>query len=317
MVNTPSFGNRMVLGAGLVLAGAIFSSSKAVIIKLAYAFDINAVSLLSLRMLYSFPVFLVIGIWAYLRYRPGLSDKEWGQLILVGLLGYYLAALFDFIGLQYITAGLERLIVFAYPTLVLLITRIIWNRSITQIQWAALILTYLGIFLAMFGDIEIPDPTALYLGAFWVFLCAFAYALHLIGSEFLLPKMGVAVFSSWAMVFASIGVFVHAWFNAETVQIFNHPKEVYQLAGLLAVITTVLPPYLMSAGISRLGVGNAAILGSVGPVSTLILAWWFLDESLSPLQMAGASVVMIGVFIIGAQKRRQASSAEKKKFGTD
>ena len=117
--------------------------------------------------------------------------------------------------------------------------------------------------------------------------------------------------------FASIGVFVHAWFNADTVQIFNHPTEVYQLTGLLALITTILPPYLMSAGISRLGVGNAAILGSVGPVSTLILAWWFLDESLSPLQMAGAAVVLIGVFIIGAQKRKRVSGALKKNSRTD
>lgn len=288
----------------MVLIGAIFSSSKAVIIKLAYGFDINAVSLLTLRMIISLPVFLVLGIWAMNRKPIPLRVADWGQLFVVGLLGYYLAALFDFIGLQYITAGLERLILFSYPALVLLLARAIWKRPISVNQWIALGLTYFGILLALNGNIVIPEPSILWTGAFWVFLCALAFALHLLGSQHLIPRMGVMMFSSWAMVFASLGVFTHALVNSESVQLLGHPTEVYQLSGLLAVITTILPPYLMSGGIQRLGVGNAAILGSIGPVSTLILAWWLLNETLSFQQIIGAAIVLAGVLLIGSQRRK-------------
>lgn len=304
MVNFSRRPSSLVLGAWMVLMGAIFSSSKAVIIKLAYEFHINAVSLLTMRMIISLPVFLILGVWALNRKPVKLRIADWGQLFVVGLLGYYLAALFDFIGLQYITAGLERLIVFAYPTLVVLLARMIWKRPISVRQWLALGLTYFGILLALNGNIVIPEPSILWTGAFWVFLCALAYALHLLGSEFLIPKMGVMMFSSWAMVFASLGVFTHAWVNSESVQLLGHPTEVYQLSGLLAVITTILPPYLMSGGIQRLGVGNAAILGSVGPVSTLILAWWLLKEALSFQQIIGAAIVLAGVLLIGSQRRK-------------
>lgn len=294
----------MVLGAWMVLLAAIFSSSKAVIIKLAYEFEINAVSLLTLRMMISLPVFLGIGIWALTRSEKTLRLKDWAQLFLVGLLGYYLAALFDFIGLQYITAGLERLILFSYPALVVLLARLFWKRKISIQQWMALGLTYLGIALALNGNIVIPEASILWTGAFWVFLCALAFSLHLLGSELLIPRMGVMMFSSWAMVFASLGVFTHALVNAESVQLVGHPIEVYQLSGLLAVVTTIIPPYLMSAGIQRLGVGNAAILGSVGPISTLVLAWWLLGETLSLQQMIGAAIVLAGVFLIGAQRSK-------------
>lgn len=305
MTDTSQKSSGLVLGAWMVLLGAVFSSSKAVIIKLAYEFDINAVSLLTLRMIISLPVFLILGVWALNRKPIKLRIADWGQLFVVGLLGYYLAALFDFIGLQYITAGLERLIVFAYPTLVVLLARMIWKRPISLNQWIALGLTYFGILLALNGNIVIPEPSILWTGAFWVFLCALAYALHLLGSEFLIPKMGVMMFSSWAMIFASLGVFTHAFVNAGSVQLFGHPTEVYQLSGLLAVITTILPPYLMSGGIARLGVGNAAILGSIGPISTLILAWWLLKETLSVQQIIGAAIVLAGVLLIGSQRRKE------------
>lgn len=305
MTNSSRKPSALALGVWMVLIGAIFSSSKAVIIKLAYEFHINAVSLLTLRMIISLPVFLVLGIWALKRKPMKLRVSDWGQLFVVGLLGYYLAALFDFIGLQYITAGLERLILFSYPALVLLLARVIWKRPISVKQWIALGLTYFGILLALNGNIVIPEPSILWTGAFWVFLCALAFALHLLGSQHLIPRMGVMMFSSWAMVFASLGVFAHAFVNSDTVQLFGHPTEVYQLSGLLAVITTILPPYLMSGGIQRLGVGNAAILGSVGPVSTLILAWWLLEEKLSFQQIIGAVIVLSGVLLIGSQRSKK------------
>ena len=304
MVNSNLRGGT-VLGAWLVLLGAICSSSKAVIIKLAYESGINAVSLLTLRMMVALPFFLLLGIRAWGR-KPGrLSCRDWMLIALVGLLGYYLASLFDFIGLSYITAGLERLILFAYPTLVVLLARIFWQRPISPRQWVALGLTYAGIALALNGDLIIPEPMVLWTGALWVFLAALAYSLHLLGSERLLPRMGVMMFSSWAMVAASIGVFIHAGVNYQEVQLTGFPAELYGLVVLLAVITTILPPYLMSAGIQRLGAGNAAILGSIGPVSTLVLAWWLLEEHLSPIQILGAGIVLAGVVLIGYRGKRQ------------
>ncbi len=298
-----SFSPGILTGVLMVLLGSIFSSAKAVIVKLAYVHDIDAISLLTLRMLIAMPVFLTMGIWAWRRSHYRLRIRDWAQLILVGLLGYYLASMFDFIGLQYITAGLERLIVFAYPTLVVILAWIIWKKPIGFNQRIALVLTYCGILLALSGDVVIPDPSMLWKGAFWVFLCALAYALHLLGSERLIPRLGVMMFSSWAMLAAALGVFTHALIQHESVKLLGHPTPLYQLAFLLAVITTIIPPYFMSAGIQRLGAGNAAILGSIGPVSTLILAWWLLGERLSHMQLLGAAIVLVGVAMIGYRKR--------------
>lgn len=293
------------IGVALVLAGSIFSSSKAVIIKLAYQHGIDATSLLTLRMLIALPFFLGLAFWSWQRTTVRPTAKEWASLAVVGCLGYYLASLFDFIGLEYITAGLERLIVFAYPTLVVLLGWVIWKRKISAVQWLALLLTYSGILLALTGDVVIPEPRILWTGAFWVFLCALAYALHLLGSEWMLPRLGVMLFSSLAMLFAAAGVLLHALLQAKPVVLTGWPVELYQLATLLTVITTILPPYLMSAGIQRMGAGNAAILGSIGPVSTLVLAWWFLGERLSGVQLAGAAIVLLGVGLVSYAGRRR------------
>ncbi len=300
-------------GVALVLAGSIFSSSKAVIIKLAYRHGIDASSLLTLRMLIALPFFLGLAFWSWQRTTVRPTPKEWGSLAVVGCLGYYLASLFDFIGLEYITAGLERLIVFAYPTLVVLLGWVIWRRKISAVQWLALVLTYAGILLALTGDVVIPEQRILWTGAFWVFLCALAYALHLLGSEWMLPRLGVMLFSSLAMLFAAAGVLLHALLQPNPVVLTGWPSELYQLAALLTVITTILPPYLMSAGIQRMGAGNAAILGSIGPVSTLVLAWWFLEEKLSVLQLAGAAIVLLGVGLVSyaGRKRKQSPDSEK------
>ncbi|MDP5172377.1 MAG: DMT family transporter [Bacteroidia bacterium] len=305
MIKNARLPSEAWFGVTLVLLGSIFSSTKAVIIKLAYVYEINAVSLLTLRMIIALPFFLAMGIWSWRRQKVAIRPKDWALLALVGMLGYYLASLFDFIGLQYITAGLERLIVFAYPTLVVLLGALIWRRSISARQWVALVLTYCGILLALSGDVVVPEASLLWKGAFWVFLCALAYALHLLGSEQLIPRMGVMMFSSWAMLAATLGVFVHASVMADAVQLTGYPPRLYQLAILLSVITTILPPYLMSAGIQRLGAGNAAILGSIGPVSTLVLAWWLLEEHLSGVQMIGAAIVLAGVGLVSYRKRKK------------
>ncbi len=187
-------------------------SSKAVMVKLAYRHEIDSVSLLALRMLFSLPFYLVI---AYRSERKGrsrgqkLTRKQWLGVGLYGILGYYLASLLDFIGLQYVTAGLERLILFVYPTLVLILSALFLGKKIKRIQYLAVLVTYVGISLALIESLRIGEEQHLLLGSVLIFSCAIAFAIYLIGSGRLLPYLGTWRYTSLAMTAAAIAVLTH------------------------------------------------------------------------------------------------------------
>ncbi|MFK7935771.1 MAG: DMT family transporter [Saprospiraceae bacterium] len=300
--------SQELFAAGIVFIGAISFSTKAVIVKLAYRYGIDSLSLLTLRMLFSLPFFLVIG-YLYQRWRKPnqntsvkISRKDWKSIIGLGLAGYYLASYFDFEGLQYITASLERLILFVYPTLVVLISALFFRKKITRPQLFALVLTYIGIGCAFIDKTAAGQSENLTLGAIFVFGSALSYAIYLVGSGQLIPRLGSIRYTSYVMTVACLAVISH---NAVLyqLQVFTFPWEVYALALLMAVIATVLPSFLVSEGIRVIGSSNASIIGSVGPISTIILAYIFLDEQLGWLQIAGTVLVIGGVLIIALQKK--------------
>lgn len=295
----------MILGAALVFLGAILFSTKAVIVKLAYRYEVDSISLLALRMLFSLPFFLLVAALSGRRKKQqglALSPKDWLRILFLGVMGYYLASLLDFLGLQYITASLERLILFVYPTLVLLIGAVVYREPVTRRQLGALLLTYLGITIAFSEGLSMSESKNFSLGAGMIFFGALAYAVYIVGSGRLLPRIGTLRFTSLAMTASAAAILVHHGI-AYRWQLFGFPPPVYVLSILMALIATVIPSFMISEGIRNIGSGNASIIGSIGPISTIVLAYIFLGERLGWLQWAGTVFVITGVLVITLQRR--------------
>jgi len=294
-----------VWGILICLLGAICFSTKAILVKLAYRdTQVDAVSLLALRMIFSLPFFLVsAGVSSSKQSNVKFTGKQWTYIALIGCLGYYISSLLDFLGLQYVTAGIERLILFIYPTLVLLMNSLFFKQKIKPIQWLAVIITYVGLSLAFFSEVNfvsVHGDNFLW-GSFLIFVCAFTYAAYIVGSGKLIPVVGPVKFYSYAMSFACAGVLLH-FFITSNQSLLEFPSRVYVYSLLMATLSTVIPSYLVSLGIKRIGSDNAAIVGSIGPVSTILLAYFFLAESISFLQIAGTALILFGVLLISRGK---------------
>lgn len=296
----------LIGGILICLAGAICFSTKAIFVKLAYRdTDISAVPLLALRMIFSLPFFVISAFFSSRQTgNIKFTASQWYFIALMGCLGYYVSSLLDFIGLQYVSAGIERLILFIYPTLVLIISSIIWKAPVNRYQWLAVGITYVGLFLAFTGEINLEQVYSddFYFGSMMIFACALTYALYLVGSGRMIPVVGAAKFNSYAMSFACLAVLLHYFFTSDQ-SLFELPTLVYVYSISMALLSTVIPSYLITEGIKRIGSENASIVGSIGPVSTIAQANIFLNEPVFPLQIAGTALVLAGVLLIGKKKR--------------
>lgn len=217
-------------------------------------------------------------------------------IIGLGVVGYYLASLFDFIGLQFIKASLERIILFVYPTIVLLISRIFFKKLITKRQMLAIGLTYLGVVLAFSLEFSL-EGKGLFIGGGLIFLSAITYASYIAGSGWLIPKIGATVFTSYAMIVSCLCVLVH-YSLVGNFDLMNYPMEVYGLGFAMAVLSTVIPSYLVSYSIKMIGAPSFAIVASFGPISTILLASYFLGETMHWAQWVGTILVLVGVFFV-------------------
>jgi drug/metabolite transporter (DMT)-like permease len=229
--------------------------------------------------------------------NKSVKKKHWLWMLAMGIIGYYLASLFDFWGLNYVTAGTERLILFLYPSLVLIISALFLKKKILKIQYIALLVTYLGIVCTFIPNLKMGLGSNLLFGSFLIFLSALTYAIYLIGSGELIPKFGIIRFTCYAMITSTIVVLIHH-VAAGNGSLFNYPNEVYYLSITMAVMCTVIPSFLISGGIKKVGSGNASIIGSVGPIATIIMANIFLGEILNHWQIAGTLIVLGGVLMI-------------------
>jgi len=261
------------------------------------------VTLLALRMVFSAPLFAVLAWWA--SRAPGvepLSGPDLRAVAALGFVGYYLASYFDFLGLQYVTAALERLLLFVHPTFVLLISAVLFKRRITQRDLVAVGLSYVGIGV-VFGHDVATQPGNVVLGSFWVLMSALFYASYLIGSGRLVGRVGSLRFASYAGLVSCAAVVAHYLLTRDPALIFTQPAAVYGLSLLMAAVSTVLPIVLTSEGIRRIGASHSSIIASIGPVATIFLGAWFLGEAITPLQLVGAALVMAGVLTISLQKK--------------
>lgn len=294
------------LGFWLAIGAAFGFSAKAIFVKLAYLVPaaggglspVDAVTLLALRMAFAAPAFGV----AALRTRGAstLSVRQWIALVVVGLAGYYGASILDFWGLMFISAGLERLILFTYPTLTVLLGVVFFAKQLTRREILALVLTYAGIAAAFAHDLNLAsDSSAVWTGAALVFASSLSYAVYLAGGGQLIARLGSGRFTALAMAVATGATFLHYLVARPWDEVLRQPWQIYALAAGMALVSTVIPVFMQSAAIKAIGAGRASMVGMVGPLLTILLGWLLLDESVSAWQLAGLGLVVFGVVLIG------------------
>ena len=285
---------------GLLCAvlAAVGFSFKAILVKLAYRYGVDAETLLALRMACSLPFFLGMAWIGVGRSASALTPRDGAWLFGLGLLGYYLASYLDFLGLRYIGAGLERLILFVYPTLVVLLSALWLGQPLTRRVLGALALCYAGIALAVAHDLRLAGSARdLALGGSLVFGSALSYALYLLGSGRVVGRLGALRVTALASLIAC-GLAIGQFLLLRPLAALAQPGPVYGLALAMALFSTVLPVWAVSEAIRRLGPGPVALTGSLGPIVTLLLAWLLLDEALGVAQLAGAALVIVGITVM-------------------
>lgn len=246
------------------------------------------------------PFFLAVSVWKVNGSQANLSTRDWLTVISLSLIGYYVGSLLDFWVLYYIPASLERLILFLYPALVLLLSAWLLRRPIRTYEVAALVVCYAGIAVVLLKGISL-NSVHLSLGAALVFGSALTYAIYLIGSASIISRIGSVRFTAYSMTVTSIAIVLHFLFTHDMASL-KQPSAVYVLAIAMALLSTVLPAFFVSEALNRIGAKKTSIIGSVGPVSTLLLGVIFLNETITAMQLLGTGLVIAGVLWISLHK---------------
>ena len=292
---------RSSAGTVCVLLAAIGFSAKAILIKLAYVHPVDAATLLTMRLLFSAPFFVLMALWSKREAVP-LSRRQWFGVIVLGFSGYYLASYLDFLGLTYITAGLERLILFLHPTIVVLISAWWLKKPIRSHHFIALALCYGGIALVFTENLNFgAHAHDVALGGALVFASGVIYAFYLIGAGEIVGKIGAMRFTAYAMLVACVACLLQFLVTHDSHALVV-PTQVYWLTFAMAIISTVIPAWLMAEGIRLTGANHAAMVGSVGPVATIFFGYWFLGEPITVIQITGAALVLAGVTLVSTRR---------------
>lgn len=282
-------------GIALAILAATGFSFKAIFVKLAYESSaVNAVTLLLLRMSFTLPVVLWIAISSGKAASP-LSRKDWGLLFALGVLGHYGASILDFFGLQYISAGLERLILFTYPTLTILIGVVWLGKTLERRHLASSLLSYLGIATAFSYDLALAnDSGSILLGGAFILGSALSYAFYSAGAELAIARLGSLRFSAAAILVSTLATQLHFCLS-QPFSALKQPLIVYLYALGMALFSTVLPVFWQSGAMQRIGAARTVLIGTGGPILTIFFGWWLLGESVSLIQLLGAVLVITGV----------------------
>jgi drug/metabolite transporter (DMT)-like permease len=283
-------------GAALALLAALGFSMKAIFVKLAYPYGVDAITLLALRMGFSLPIFLWVGLVEQ-RAGASLSRADWGRLFLLGCFGYYGASILDFWGLEYISAGLERLILFTYPTLTILIGVLFQGKAFSRREGVAIALCYCGIGFAFVHDLDLGEARNVWLGGALVFGSSISYAVYLSGSAPMIARIGAMRFAALATLMSSAVTLLH-FAASHPLTAFIQPLPVYGWGLAMALFSTVIPVFAQSAAIRRLGAGRSSLFSMVGPLLTIGFGWWLLGEAISLAQIIGVALVLLGILVV-------------------
>ena len=292
--------NSRATGLLFAALGAIAFSGKAIIVKLAYRYGVDAVTLIMYRMLFALPFFVVMAWWAG-RGKPPLTRRDWAGVLGLGFIGYYLSSMLDFAGLQYITASLERLILYLGPTLVLLLGWALRGRRITRGHLLATAVSYAGALLVFGLELRVAPTGATAWGALLVFISTFTYALYLFYSGEFVQRLGSLRLVGLATAFACVCC-IAQFVLVKPLAAAQVAPQVIWLSILNATLCTAVPVLLVMMAVERIGPTLAAQVGMIGPVSTIVLSLLLLGEPMGPWQVAGTVLVMAGVFMVSQQK---------------
>ena len=300
----------LLLGLALAATGSVLFSAKAIVVKLAYRYQVDPLTLIALRMVFAFP-FFVVSYWWSSRGAAPLSRADHGRLILMGVLGYYVSSYLDFLGLQYISAALERLILFLNPTIVLLLSAFFLSKRVRRTDWAALSLAYAGIVFVFWHDVRF-EVGRIGLGSALVFGSALCYAIYLVIGGELVKRLGAIRLVSYAMCVSTLGVLTQ-FAVMNPISALRQPGPVYWLSLLNGTLCTVVPVFATMLGVERIGAGRASMAAMVGPVATIGLAFVFLGEPVSVWQLAGTALVLAGVYVLTLPPRATAPASSTSK----
>jgi drug/metabolite transporter (DMT)-like permease len=291
--------SALVGGLAIAVAGAVLFSTKAIVAKLLYRYQLDAVTVLAFRMLFSLPVFAAVAFWK-MRTAAPLSVADRWRLVGLGLIGYYVSSFLDFLGLQFISVGLERLILFLTPTFVLLITAVFLKRRISLPEWLALGLSYCGIVLVFVHDLG-GGQRDVVAGSLLVLGSAVSYAIYLLGSGELVRRIGSLRLVSYAMCVSSAAC-IAQFFVLRPASLLIQPIGVYGLSLVNGVFCTILPVFMTMVAVQRIGAATASQAGMIGPVSTLFLGALVLGEPITAIQLAGTALVFAGIYLLSKKK---------------
>lgn len=294
---------ELLTGVLLASAGAIAFSCKAIIIKLAYRHGVDAVTTIMYRMLFALPLFLALSWWSG-RNKPSPSAQDWRTLFGLGFCGYYLASTLDFAGLQYISANLERLILYLNPTIVLLAGKLLFKTEVGRRQWLALGVSYIGVLVVFAHDLRAGPDIAL--GALLVFGSAVSYAIYLVYSGQLVRRLGAMRVTGLGTTIACI-LCIAQFFILKPPSAMIVAPEVIWLSALNAVLCTFVPVLITMMALERIGAGITAQIGMIGPMSTIILSVLVLGEPFTVWIAFGTALVMAGVWLLARHRVRQHS----------
>ena len=285
-------------GRVLAMIATASFSLKAIFVKLAYqSASIDAISLLVLRMGMVLPVFL------WMAHGGRLSRRHWAALIVTGVLGFYLSSLFDFIGLHFISSGLERLILFTYPPIVMLIESLWLRRPLGRGTWIGMAVAYAGLVLAMGGDLrQSGDVASVLIGVAWVFACSLTYGAYTLMAGRLVGAVGARRLAGMAGSVASVFIFGHFFATHQISDLRGLPPALWQWTAAMALVSTLLPIWINARAIAKIGPGATSAIGTIGPALTIGFSWVILGEPFSWLQLGGLVLVIGGVW--QASKRR-------------
>jgi len=282
-------------GLALAMAGSIAFSGKAIIVKLAYRHGVDAVTLIMYRMLFALPMFVALAWWAG-RGRPELTARDWRIVSLLGFSGYYLASFLDFAGLAYVTASLERLILYLNPTLVLALGVVVFKRRVSPRQLIALAVSYCGVLL-VFGHEVSLQGTNTALGSALVFASAVSYAVYLVASGEEVQRLGALRLTGLATSVACLFC-IAQFFVLRPLAAFTVAPEVIWLSLLNATACTFAPVLMVMMAIERVGASVAAQTGMIGPLSTIIMGVVILGEPFTGWIVAGTVLVLAGIWLL-------------------
>lgn len=283
------------------LAGTISFAFRPVLIKLGYsAHPVSATTLLFLRMTLALPFFLAMAWWP--RSAAPIARRDWLGIVALGFLGYYLASLLDFLGLQYVSAGLGRLIMFLYPTLVVILSAFFLGKSPTRREIAALGITYAGIAIVLSEQLGVaPEHRMFLFGVLLVFASAMCYAVYLVAGSQLVQRVGSLRFTAYTMIVSTVPAVVQ-FVLLESAASLELPEAVWWYAILLATACTVFPVLLVAEALKRIGANHFALIGALGPVTTVLADFALLEGAFTAVQMAGGALVILGVLLVSLKR---------------